>query len=127
MSTVRGKQYPDAFLDFFAFLCKEYGVDKNRLFVQYSSRRPPQLKGVRAGYYEGLLSYREKDGHPEFLITVFNVSREPLLTLAHEFAHLVKNLESGKFDKHLSPPNDAAEETFDNRARKDLAEFRITR
>ena len=76
------------------------------------------------GYYEGLLSYREKDGHVEFLITVFNASREPLLTLAHEFAHLVKNLKSKNFDKRLRPPDDALEKTFDDQAVNDLAEFR---
>ncbi|TMI14030.1 hypothetical protein E6H33_09265 [Candidatus Bathyarchaeota archaeon] len=82
------------------------------------------MKGNRVGYYEGLLSYREKDGHPEFLITVFKASREPLLTLAHEFAHLVKNLKLGNFDKQLRPPDDDAEKVFDDQARNDLAEFR---
>jgi len=90
------------------------------------STQPPPLKGSREGYYEGLLSYREKDGSLEFLITVFKASREPLLTLAHEFAHLVKNLRSGNFDKHLRPPNDGVERAFDDQARKDLAEFRST-
>ena len=98
-------------------------MGRSRLFVEYSSKPPPPLKGPRAGYYEGLLSYREKDGHVEFLITVFKASREPLLTLAHEFAHLVKNLKSGNFDKHLRPPDDAAEKTLDNQAVNDLAEF----
>ena len=106
------------------FLCNKYQVDRSRLFVEYSSKPPPPLKGNRAGYYEGLLSYREKDGHAEFLITVFKASHEPLLTLAHEFAHLVKNLKSGDFDKTLRPPDDAVEKTFDNQAEKDLAEFR---
>jgi hypothetical protein len=95
-------EYPDQFADFMVFLCEKYSVDRNRLFVEYSSRSPPPLKGTRAGYYEGLLSYREKNGHVEFLITVFKASREPLLTLAHEFGHLVKNLKSGNFDKHLT-------------------------
>ncbi len=119
-----GTQYPDHFTDFLVFLCEKYGVDRNRLFVEYSSRPPPPLKGGRAGYYEGLLSYREKEGHTEFLITVFKASREPLLTLAHEFAHLVKNLKSENFDKYLRPPDDAAEKTFDDQALNDLAEFR---
>ncbi len=110
-------------MDFLAFLCKKYGVDRNQLFIEYSSSRPPSLKGSRAGFYEGLLSYRQRDGNPEFLITVFKISREPLLTLAHEFAHLVKNLKSGNFDKHLHPPNDVAEKAFDDQAREDLAEF----
>ncbi len=116
--------YPDGFADFLAFLCEKYRVDRKKLFVEYSSRPPPPLKGTRAGYYEGLLSFREKDGHTEFLITVFSASREPLLTLAHEFAHLVKNLKSENFDKHLRPPNDALEKTFDEQAANDLAEFR---
>ena len=116
-------EYPDQFADFVAFLCEKYRVDSDRLFVEYSSRAPPPLKGARAGYYEGLLSYREKDGHVEFLITVFKASREPLLTLAHEFGHLVKNLKSGNFEKHLRPPDDAAEKTLDNQALNDLAEF----
>jgi len=117
-------EYPDQFADFLEFLCEKYSVDRNRLFVEYSSRSPPPLKGTRAGYYEGLLSYREKDGHIEFLITVFKASREPLLTLAHEFGHLVKNLKSGNFDKHLRPPDDMVERMLDNQALNDLAEFR---
>jgi len=117
-------EYPDQFADFLVFLCEKYSVDRNRLFVEYSSRSPPPLKGTRAGYYEGLLSYREKDGHVEFLITVFKASREPLLTLAHEFGHLVKNLKSGNFDKHLRPPDDMVERMLDNQALNDLAEFR---
>jgi len=121
---MEGAQYPDGFIDLVVFLCEKYGVDRNRLFVEYSSRPPPSLKGNRVGYYEGLLSYREKDGHPEFLITVFKASREPLLTLAHEFAHLVKNLKLGNFDKQLRPPDDDAEKVFDDQARNDLAEFR---
>src|SRR6266702_3406856 len=121
---MEGKEYPDQFADFVLFLCKKYRVDRNKLFVEYSSRLPPPIKGDRAGYYEGLLSYREKDGHNEFLITVFKASREPLLTLAHEFAHLVKNLKSGNFDKRLRPPNDDAERMLDNQAMADLAEFR---
>lgn len=119
-----GSQYPDQFLDFLAFLCRKYEVDRKRLFVEYSSTRPPPLKGGKAGFYEGLLSYREKDGNPEFLITVFKASREPLLTLAHEFAHLVKNLKTGNFAQHLRPPDDAVENAFDDQAREDLAEFR---
>jgi len=121
---MEGKEYPDQFADFVLFLCEKYRVDRNQLLVEYSSGPPPPLKGRRAGYYEGLLSYREKDGHNEFLITVFKASREPLLTLAHEFAHLVKNLKSGNFDKPLRPPDDAAEKTLDNQALNDLAEFR---
>jgi hypothetical protein len=119
-----GTEYPDHFTEFLAFLCEKYSVDRSRLFVEYSSRPPPPLKGAKAGYYEGLLSYRKRNGHAEFLITVFNASREPLLTLAHEFAHLVKNLKSGDFDKHLRSPDDAAERTLDNQALNDLAEFR---
>src|SRR5713226_9412063 len=121
---MEGTEYPNQFADFLVFLCEKYSVDRNRLFVEYSSRPPPPLKGTRAGYYEGLLSYREKDGHVEFLITVFKASHEPLLTLAHEFAHLVKNLKSADFDKHLRPPDDAIEKTFDDQAMNDLAEFR---
>jgi len=119
-------EYPDQFTDFLEFLCEKYRIDRGRLFVEYSSRPPPQLLGARAGYYEGLLSYRERDGHVEFLITVFKASLEPLLTLAHEFAHLVKNLKSGNFDKHLCPPNNAAEKAFDKQALNDLAEFQST-
>ena len=126
MTSVEGTEYPDQFADFLDFLCEKYHMDRSRLFIEYSSRPPPPLKGTRAGYYEGLLSYREKNGHSEFLITVFKVSREPLLTLAHEFAHLVKNLKSGNFDKHLCPPNNAAEKAFDKQALNDLAEFQST-
>jgi hypothetical protein len=117
-------KYPNRFADFLAFLCEKYHVDRNRLFVEYSSRSPPPLKGTEAGYYEGLLSFREKDGHTEFLITVFKISHEPLLTLAHEFGHLVKNLKFGNFDKHMRPPDDATERALDKQAEKDLAEFR---
>jgi hypothetical protein len=117
-------KYPDQFADFLVFLCEKYRVDRDRLFVEYSSRPPPPLKGTRAGFYEGLLSFREKDGNTEFLITVFKISREPLLTLAHEFGHLIKNLRSGNFDKHMRPPDDATERTLDNQAFNDLAEFR---
>jgi hypothetical protein len=124
---VQGTEYPDKFLEFLAFLCQKYGVDRNQLFVEYSSRPPPPLKGTRAGYYEGLLSYREKGGQAEFLITVFKASREPLLTLAHEFAHLVSNLRSGNFDKHLGPPDDVTERIIDSRAVNDLAEFQSVR
>jgi len=121
---MEGTEYPNQFADFLVFLCEKYRVDRNRLFVEYSSRPPPPLKGSRAGYYEGLLSYREKDGQVEFLITVFKASHEPLLTLAHEFGHLVKNLKSGNFDKHLRAPDDAVEKAFDDQARNDLAQFR---
>jgi hypothetical protein len=121
---MEGIEYPDSFADFLVFLCEKYRVDRNRLFVEYSSRPPPPLKGGRAGYYEGLLSFREKDGHTEFLITVFKASPEPLLTLAHEFGHLVKNLKSGNFDREMRPPDDATERTLDNQALNDLAEFR---
>jgi len=116
-------KYPDQFADFLVFLCEKYHVDRNRLFVEYSSRPPPPLKGTRAGYYEGLLSFREKDGHIDFLITVFKISREPLLTLAHEFGHLVRNLKSGYFNRHMRPPDDEAERSLDDQALKDLAEF----
>jgi hypothetical protein len=116
-------EYPDRFDDFLSFLCEKYHVDRSRLFVEYSSRPPPPLKGTRAGYYEGLLSFREKDGHTEFLITVFKLSPEPLLTLAHEFAHLVKNLKSGNFAKHLRPPDDETERMLDSQAMDDMAEF----
>jgi hypothetical protein len=123
VARLEATEYPDQFTDFLEFLCKKYGVDRGQLFVEYSSIPPPSVKGPRAGYYEGLLSYREKNGRSEFLITVFKASREPLLTLAHEFAHLVKNLKSGNFDKHLSPPDDAVERTLDKQAINDLAEF----
>lgn len=112
------------FDDLLRFLCMKYNVDRNRVFIEYSSRAPPQLQGGIAGFYEGLLSFRRKDDQAEFLITVFNVSREPLLTLAHEFAHLVRNLQRGDYDKHLGPPDDATERMLDNQARRDLAEFR---
>ena len=126
MTSVEGTEYPGQFAEFLDFLCEKYHMDRSRLFIEYSSRPPPPLKGTRAGYYEGLLSYREKNGHSEFLITVFKASRQPLLTLAHEFAHLVKNLKSGNFDKHLRPPNNAAEKAFDKQALNDLAEFQST-
>jgi hypothetical protein len=121
---MEGIEYPDHFAEFLVFLCEKYDVDRGRLFVEYSSKPPPPLKGRRVGYYEGLLSFREKNGRTEFLITVFKLSREPLLTLAHEFAHLVRNLKSGNFDKHMRPPDDEIERLLDNQAIADLAEFR---
>lgn len=121
-----GSNYPESFADLLRFLCRKYGVNGNRVFVEYSSRQPPPLRGGRAGYYDGLLSFREKDGQPEFLITVFSASRNPLLTLAHEFAHLVNNLKSGTYDKQLAPPNDYLERAFDNQAFNDLAQYRAS-
>ena len=120
---MEGTKFPDRFASFLAFLCEKYGVDRRQLLVEYSSRQPPPLKGTRAGYYEGLLSYREIDGRTEFLITVFKASPDPLLTLAHEFAHLVKNLKTGNVGKHLGPPDEKLEEVLDNQAMTDLAEF----
>lgn len=115
--------YPDGFKDFLAFLCNKYNVDPNRVFVAYDSSPPPPLRGTRLGYYDGLLSYREREGNPEFLITVFRIARDPLLTLGHEFAHLIDDLKQGSAGKHLSPPDQAREEKFDILAMQDLAEF----
>jgi hypothetical protein len=117
---------PRQFNDLLMFLCQKYHIDNNRVFVEYSSRPPPRLKGGMAGFYEGLLSFRKKDGQNEFLITIFKISREPLLTLAHEFAHLVRNLESGNFDKELEPPDEVAEKMLDEQALRDLTEFQRT-
>src|SRR5712692_6961440 len=75
--TMEATEYPYEFADLIAFLCEKYHVDRNGLFVEYSSRPPPPLKGTRAGYYEGLLSYRQRNGHIEFLITVFKASPDP--------------------------------------------------
>jgi hypothetical protein len=117
-------EYPPRFVDLVSFLCEKYQLDRNWLFVEYSAGPPPPLRGTRPGYYEGLLSFRERDGYVEFLITVFKVSRDPLLTLAHEFAHLVRNMKTGNFDKHLRPPDEATETMFDEQAMRDLREFR---
>ncbi len=122
-----GVGYPDGFADFLAFLCKKYHVDPKRVFVAYDSNPPPPLRGTRPGYYDGLLSYRERRGNPEFLITVFNIARDPLLTLSHEFAHLVDDLKQGSAGKHLRPPDDESERGFDILAMKDLAEFQAQR
>jgi hypothetical protein len=115
--------YPDSFKEFLAFLCRKYGVDPIQVFVKYDSSPPPPLHGTRLGYYDGLLSYRERDGRPEFLITVFKIARDPLLTLGHEFAHLVDDLKQGSAGKHLGPPDQVREEKFDVLAMQDLAEF----
>src|SRR5467141_4790292 len=115
--------YPEGFTDFLEFLCGKYGVDRNHLFVEYSSNLPPPVRGSRPGYYDGLLSYREKGGHVEFLITVFKIARDPLLTLGHEFAHLVDDLKSGKVGKPLCHPDDSRERKFDNQALRDLNAF----
>ena len=118
-----GIRYPEGFSDFHEFLCNKYGVDRRRVFVEYSSNPPPPLQGNRPGYYDGLLSQREKDGHLEFLITVFKIAQDPLLTLGHEFAHLVEDLKLDNFDKHLGPPDDARERKFDDLAIQDLSQF----
>ena len=124
VAALKHANYPDHFLDLLQFLCNKYGVDRSQVFVDYSSNPPPPLKGGRAGYYDGLLSFREKDGRPEFLITVFSVARDPLLTLAHEFAHLVNDLTARSFDKKLEPPDESSERSFDDNARRDIAEFK---
>jgi len=110
-------------MKFLGFLCDKYGVDRSQVFTEYSSKPPPPVKGNRVGYYDGLLSSRKKSNRIEFLITVFKVSRDPLLTLGHEFAHLVENFESQNIGKPLRPPDDAREREFDNLARRDLDEF----
>jgi hypothetical protein len=93
------------------------------VFLEYSSMRPPPIKGGLPGYYDGLLSFREKAGRVEFLITVFKAARDPLLTLGHEFAHLIDDLRSRTIGKPLGPPDDAREKMFDDLARQDLNEF----
>lgn len=116
-------RYPEGFKDFTEFLCRKYGIDAKLISIEYSSRAPPTVKGGRLGYYDGLLSSRQRHGNAEFLITVFNVARDPLLTLGHEFAHLVEDLKSRNVIKPLGPPDDAREKEFDNQARRDLNEF----
>ncbi len=93
------------------------------MFVSYDSNPPPPLRGNIPGYYDGLLSYREKQGEPEFLITVYRIARDPLLTLGHEFAHLVEDLKQGSTRKLLGPPNHQREKNFDILAMQDLTEF----
>jgi hypothetical protein len=119
--TTRG--YPDGFEDFLAFLCKKYNVNPGRVFLDYDSNPAPPIRGGRVGYYDGLLSFRERQGKMEFLITVYTIARDPLLTLGHEFAHLVDDLRHGSAEKSLRPPDDAREKKFDDQAIGDLAEF----
>jgi hypothetical protein len=118
-----GTFYPKNFTDFLEFLCEKYGVDRRHVFIEYSSKPPPPVRGSRPGYYDGLLSFRKKGGNVEFLITVFRAARDPLLTLGHEFAHLVADLKTGKIGKQLGPPDDVLERKFDDQARQDLNEF----
>ena len=120
-------RYPDGFMDFFTFLCKKYDVDTSRVFVSFDSNPPPRLRGGTPGYYDGLLSHRDRNGMSEFLITVYRIARDPLLTLGHEFAHLVDDLSRGNVDKSLGPPDEDRERGFDGLAMKDLAEFRAQR
>ena len=115
--------YPEDFTNFLEFLCEKYGVNRSRIFIEYSSKPPPAVMGTRPGYYDGLLSYRQKNRQVEFLITVFAVAQNPLLTMGHEFAHLVEDLRSGNIGKHLGPPDDAREGKFDDQARLDLNQF----
>jgi hypothetical protein len=100
-------------------------VDRRRVFIEYSSKPPPPIKGGRPGYYDGLLSYRKIGGQVQFLITVFKAARDPLLTLGHEFAHLVEDYQSGNIGKDLGPPDDARESKFDDQARLYLKQFWI--
>ncbi|OLD08187.1 MAG: hypothetical protein AUI95_03810 [Crenarchaeota archaeon 13_1_40CM_3_52_4] len=116
-------RYPEGFTGFLEFLCDKYRVDRKRVFIEYSSRPPPPIKGGSPGYYDGLLSYREKNGRVEFLITVFKAAQDPLLTLGHEFAHLVEDLRSGNIGKRLGPPDDVRESKLDDQARLDLEQF----
>lgn len=81
------------------------------------------MRGNVPGYYDGLLSRRERNGRSEFLITVFEIARNPLLTLGHEFAHLVEDLANGTRGS-LGPPDEAREKRFDRIALRDLEEFR---
>ncbi len=127
VSMMNETSYPDGFLEFIDFMCKKYELDRSRLFIDYSTNHPPPVKGRRPGYYDGLLSFREKEGHPEFLITVFDVSRNPLLTLAHELVHLVRDLKLGTMNKDLGPPNDRLEREIDEQALRDLSDFRASR
>ena len=127
MNWLEQSKYPVGLLDLVDFLCEKYVVDRSHVFVEYSPNLPPSLEGARAGYYDGLLSYREKRGESEFLITVFTVSRDPLLTLAHEFVHMVRDVKAGTMDKHLSPPNDEIEREIEAQALKDLSDFRALR
>jgi hypothetical protein len=117
-------QYPKDFTGFLSFLCQKYNVDPSLVFVSYDSNPPPSLRGPRLGYYDGLLSYRERNGNVEFLITVFKIARDPLLTLGHEFAHLVEDLERGKIGGNLGPPDELREKKFDAQSKRDLAEFK---
>ena len=117
--------YPEGFIEFLEFLCEKHGVDRSQVFSEYSSKPPPPIKGSRLGYYDGLLSSRKKGNRIEFLITVFRVAQDPLLTLGHEFAHLVDDLKSQNIGKPLRPPDDAREREFDNRARLDLDAFMV--
>jgi hypothetical protein len=119
-------RYPNGFLHFLEFLCQKYGVDRTTIFVEYSPNSPPRLRGNIPGYYDGLLSHREKNGRSEFLITVFEIARDPLLTLGHEFAHLVEDLTKNS-SRSLGPPDEAREKRFDRIAMRDLDEFRSNR
>ena len=116
-------RYPNGFLDFLEFLCKKYGVDRTTVFVEFNPSSPPRLRGNIPGYYDGLLSHRERNGRSEFLITVFEIAQNPLLTLGHEFAHLVEDL-ANVTRGSLGPPDEAREKRFDRIAMRDLEEFR---
>ena len=118
------ERYPDGFLAFLAFLCSKYKVDRSSILVEYNKDTPPRLRGNIPGYYDGLLSHRERNGRSEFLITVFAVASNPLLTLGHEFAHLVEDLATRTPRGTLAPPDEARERGFDRIAMRDLDEFR---
>jgi hypothetical protein len=117
-------RYPDGFIGFLEFLCRKYRIDRSQVFIEFDFKAPPPVKGGRFGYYDGLLSYRERAGRFEFLITVFSIASDPLLTLGHEFAHLVDDMRSGNVGKLLRPPDDVRERKFDDQAREDLSLYR---
>lgn len=119
----RRVQCPEGFAEFFAFLCHKYRMDPEQVFLEYESGPPPRLKGGEHGYYDGLLSHRVRNGKQEFLITVFRIARNPLLTLAHEFAPMMDDLARGRPGESLGLPNEVLEREFDRRAMRDLEEF----
>ncbi len=122
--TTTSTRNPEGLAEFLTFLCEKYNIDPRRVYLTYDPDPPPPLRGSRPGYYDGLLSYRERNGNPEFLITVYRIARNPLLTLGHEFAHLLDDLVRGRVGQSLSPPDDERETRFDTLAMRDLAEFR---
>jgi hypothetical protein len=123
-------QYPEHFIDFLAFLHKKYGVSTERVYINYQPEREihDELDGqkyYRAGDFSKHYSPKgEFTGR--YMLSVYK-GGEPLLILAHEFAHMVHDIKTrgAGTAKGFRPPDDPLEKAFDRQAWDDWLEFLI--